>query len=266
MDNSLVFSTLSWATITTINFTICIHTHIHTYIIYILYIYIAFLGHTCGIWHMEVQNWMGAVAASLCHRQWVPKAMSETYTAAHGDAGSLTHWVRPGIKPASSWIIGLLLLSNDGYSNFTIFLSYTKLCTHGRVTAHLPSAQPLVTTSLLSVSMDLPLLDILHKWNHKVCGLVCPTSFTCHNEIYLRCSTNQYVLHSFLWLYNISFFPFFFFFFFFWLLRATLATHESSQARGWIGAVAAGLHCSHSNAGSEPCLWPTPQLRAILDP
>ena len=29
--------------------------------------------------------------------------MSATYTTAHGNAESLTHWVRPGIKPTSSW-------------------------------------------------------------------------------------------------------------------------------------------------------------------
>ena len=28
-----------------------------------------------------------------------------TYTTAHGNAGSLTHWVRPGIEPTSSWIL-----------------------------------------------------------------------------------------------------------------------------------------------------------------
>jgi len=41
-----------------------------------------------------------------------------------------------------------------------------------------------------------------------------------------------------------------------------------SQARGLIGAVAAGLHHSHShsNVGSEPCLQPTPQLTPMLDP
>ena len=37
---------------------------------------------------------------------------------------------------------------------------------------------------------------------------------------------------------------------------------------GWgpIGAVAAGLHHSHSNVGSELRLRPTPQLTATLDP
>ena len=46
--------------------------------------------------------------------------------------------------------------------------------------------------------------------------------------------------------------------------------YGGSHARGLIGAVAAGLHQSHSNAGSELCLQPTPQLnswqRRILNP
>ena len=40
--------------------------------------------------------------------------------------------------------------------------------------------------------------------------------------------------------------------------------YGGSQARSRIRAVAAGL--SHSNVGSEPCLRPTPQLTATLDP
>ena len=41
--------------------------------------------------------------------------------------------------------------------------------------------------------------------------------------------------------------------------------YGSSQARGPIGAAAAGLCHSHSNAGSELRLQPTPQLMAMLD-
>ena len=47
---------------------------------------------------------------------------------------------------------------------------------------------------------------------------------------------------------------------------AAPAAYGGSQARGPIGAVATGLHQSHSNAGSELCLQPTPQLTAIPDP
>ena len=49
-------------------------------------------------------------------------------------------------------------------------------------------------------------------------------------------------------------------------LRAAPAEHGGSQARGLIRAIAADLRQSHSNAGSEPCLQPTPQLTAKTDP
>ena len=57
-----------------------------------------------------------------------------------------------------------------------------------------------------------------------------------------------------------------FFFFSFFLFRAVLVAYGGSQARGLIRAVAAGLCQSHSSARSEPCLRPTPQLGATLDP
>ena len=44
------------------------------------------------------------------------------------------------------------------------------------------------------------------------------------------------------------------------------AAYGGSQAMGQIGAVATSLHQSHSNAGSEPPLQPTPQLTATPDP
>ena len=48
--------------------------------------------------------------------------------------------------------------------------------------------------------------------------------------------------------------------------RAPPAAHGGSQARGQIGAAPASLCQSHSNAGSEPRLRPTPQLTATPDP
>ena len=47
--------------------------------------------------------------------------------------------------------------------------------------------------------------------------------------------------------------------------RAAPAVYAGAQARGPVGAVAAGLRQSHSNVGSEPRLQPTPQLTAMLD-
>jgi len=56
-----------------------------------------------------------------------------------------------------------------------------------------------------------------------------------------------------------------FFFVFFAISWAAPAAYGGSQARGRIGAVAASLRQSHSNAGSEPRLRPTPQLTATPD-
>ena len=53
----------------------------------------------------------------------------------------------------------------------------------------------------------------------------------------------------------------FYFFVFSW---AAFKAYGGSQARGLIRAVAAGLHHSHSNTRSKPCL--RPQLMALPDP
>ena len=61
---------------------------------------------------------------------------------------------------------------------------------------------------------------------------------------------------------------FFFFFCLFAFSRAAPTAYGGYQAKGPTRAAAAGLHHnhSHSNVGSEPRLWPTPQLTAMLDP
>ena len=53
---------------------------------------------------------------------------------------------------------------------------------------------------------------------------------------------------------EIMLFYFYFLFFIFCLFRAIPAADGSCQAKGRIRAAAAGLHHSHSNAGSELCL------------
>ena len=64
---------------------------------------------------------------------------------------------------------------------------------------------------------------------------------------------------------KICFFLVFFLFCFSCIFRATLRAHGGSQARGRIGVVATSLRQSHSNAGSELCLRPAPQLMATPD-
>ena len=54
-------------------------------------------------------------------------------------------------------------------------------------------------------------------------------------------------------------------FFFAFFFRATPSAYGNSQARGWIGVTPSGLRHSHGNMGSEPHLWPIPQLVARPD-
>ena len=55
---------------------------------------------------------MGQIRAAACWPTAQPQpqpqqiwASSVTYTTAHGNARSLTHWERPGIEPATSWFL-----------------------------------------------------------------------------------------------------------------------------------------------------------------
>ena len=61
-------------------------------------------------------------------------------------------------------------------------------------------------------------------------------------------------------------FLFFVCFCLFAIFWATPVAYGGSQARGRIGATAAGLRQNHSNVGSEPRLQPTAQLMAMPGP
>ena len=62
-------------------------------------------------WHMEVsrlEGWMRASADAYATATAILDLshicdVQPTYAAACGNAGSLTHWLRPGIKTPSSW-------------------------------------------------------------------------------------------------------------------------------------------------------------------
>ena len=110
-----------------------------------------------------------------------------------------------------------------------------------------------------------PLVGRLHKLTHLLLGsfLKAASSDTSILFTYylFKCD------HALIWALVLFSFLFFCFFFVVVVFRATSAACVSSQARGPIGAAAASLHHSHSNAGSKPFhLWPKPQLMATPDP
>ena len=73
------------------------------------FFFLSFVFSGPHLWHIEVPR-LGSTRSYSCWltpqlQQLEIQAMSVTYTTAHGNARSLTHWVRAGIKPASSWML-----------------------------------------------------------------------------------------------------------------------------------------------------------------
>ena len=62
------------------------------------------------------------------------------------------------------------------------------------ITPILSSPHSLATTNLLSVSTELPILDIAYKWSHTICGLLWLTAFSQHSvfKAHLFCRVYQY--------------------------------------------------------------------------
>ena len=74
---------------------------------FFIYIFCLFRATPVPFGGSQARGQIGATAASL---QTQPQqcqiwASSATYTSAHGNARSLTHWARPGIEPVPSRIL-----------------------------------------------------------------------------------------------------------------------------------------------------------------
>ena len=81
--------------------------HIYTYSFLLLLSFCHFLGHSHNTWRFPGQG-----SNRSCSHQPTPEpqqlgiqAASATYTTAHGNARSPTHWARPGTEPATSWFL-----------------------------------------------------------------------------------------------------------------------------------------------------------------
>ena len=55
------------------------------------------------------------------------QAASVTYTIAQGNTGSLTHWARPGIQPASSWMLVRFVSTGPQWELLIIVFEYLLL-------------------------------------------------------------------------------------------------------------------------------------------
>ena len=104
---------------------------------FFIFFFFSFRATPVAYGNSQARGWFGAAAAGLCHSHshtgsephlW-PTA---TYASAFGSVGSLTHWVRPRIKPAFSWTLCRVLnpLSpsgnclKDSFSRYRILGSF----------------------------------------------------------------------------------------------------------------------------------------------
>ena len=91
--------------------------------------------------------------------------------------------------------------------------------------------------------------------------------FACKKERLIPLSLQKTIyIYIYMYIKEIIYIYIYFFFGLFAFSRAAPGAYGGSRARGLIQAVAAGLHHSHRNARSQPCLQPTPQLTAMPDP
>ena len=64
------------------------------------------------LWHVEIPRLEGCSCSCQPMPQPQPRqiqASTTTYTTAHGNARSLTHWARPGIEPSTSqFLVGII--------------------------------------------------------------------------------------------------------------------------------------------------------------
>ena len=95
-----------------------------------------------------------------------------------------------------------------------------------------------------------------------LCILDRNSSDLCVQYLFTFCEYFHYLKGSF----KAQTFPILFYFILFCFLGLHPAAHGGSQARSQIRAIAAGHSHRHNNVGSEPRLWPTPQLTATPDP
>ena len=77
----------------------------------------------------QAKSLIGVVATSLTpqpqqHQIWV---MSATYTTAHGNARSLTHWKRPRIEPSISWFLAAFV-NHWATMRTPVFMNLTTWC------------------------------------------------------------------------------------------------------------------------------------------
>ena len=101
-------------------------------LIYIIII-LSFLGCTMAVptayGGFQIRGRIRAVATGLCHSHSNARSELHLRPTAHSYAGSLTHWWRPGIEPASSGILARFISTEPQMEllNLLLLLSFISI-------------------------------------------------------------------------------------------------------------------------------------------
>ena len=95
-----------------------------TDIMIFFFFFFFFRAELSALWRFPGQgsNWSCSHQPMPQPQQFGIWATSATYTTAPSNAGSLTHWARPGIEPASSWIL-VSFVSTAPQQEFLLWVS-----------------------------------------------------------------------------------------------------------------------------------------------
>ena len=123
-----------------------------------------------GIWKFPGWGQIGAAVADLRHsHRHMGSELHVTYTTAHSNARSSIHWVRPGIEPATSWIlVGFISVAPQWEFSYCTF--YHLYCMHLRSCF-------LVIGSSGSLPVSL-ILVFIYSFLHKHLWNTCATSIS----------------------------------------------------------------------------------------
>ena len=107
---------------------------------------------------------IGAGATDLRHSHSQIWTTSVTYTTAHGNAGSLTLWARPGIQPVSSWMLVRFVFhwATTGTREYVLLIAATSICFKIIIPIYVSFDCGRVAVSVLIASQTLDIFKYLH--------------------------------------------------------------------------------------------------------
>ena len=116
----------------------------------------------------------------------------ESYTTAHGHAGSLTHWPRPGIEPASSWMLVTFVTAEPWWQ-----LQKTTNQTNRNSFYSMPSFPEVPKLCDLRPWVSFALSRNFHEQNHTADSIFSFTTLSSQNVlgfIYVAVSLRDFIL------------------------------------------------------------------------